>query len=463
MTTSAPAATTPDANNLQLTVADLLPAAGLCDHLDNTILALCDTSFITPDVVAGAERFCHQLRHATNADTVYLCARQSLEISTTTSDSNDINNADTLAIHHAIQAMVSDLGNCNVPLQIPPVRVFADCARLPVAIIPVGNNCETLAVIVDADKDYQHLNSYCTDAICAIYQCQISPRFEGFAPTTRQMQCHVFDALNLRYSPCSDNLTARRLDMFIEDLTLVDVQFEKIMELNGGRKSVWGWEVVANHLATDTVPQDLLHTAEQWNEQFRMHLDLHLLKKAAYRYKDVCEAENLTRVSDIKPLCLNVYPQTLQQPEYIETLRELTEKFVMHGARLVLEISEKVSLAGNTQFVEQPAELQQFAERLNALRSEFDIRVALNEFGAGNSSLSRLMCLSPDIIKMDKSISTAASEPVMALLEQFSALSAPDQSVPLEVILERSNPLPSAGGRHRKFHSTVATDELTSA
>lgn len=461
MTTSAHAAAPPSQDNLQLTVADLLPATGLCDQFDATILALCDTSFITPDVVSGSERFCHQLRHATNADTVYLCARESLQVLTTTSDSNDVNSEDTLAIHGALQAMVADLGNCDTPLQIPPLRIFADSGKLPISVIPVGDRRDILAVIVDADKNFQHLNQYCSDAVLAIYQCQTSATFEGFAPTTRQMQCHVFDALNLRYAPCSHGLTAQRLDMFIEDLAMVDIQFEKIMELKDGEMSVWGWQAVASHLANGLVPEDIVQTAKQWSQQFRTRLDIHLLKKAAYRYKDVCEAENLTRVSDIKPLCLSVSPQTLQQPEYTDSLRELTEKFVMHGARLVLEISEKVSLAGDSQFVEQPSELQQFAEKLQALRSEFEIRVALNEFGAGNSSLSRLMCLDPDIIKMDKSVSTAASQPVMALLEQFSVQSASKQAMPLEVILESRKTNDSA--RNGRIHSIVEIDELTSA
>ena len=464
MTTSAHAADPQFPDSLQLTVGDLPPAAGLCEAFDATILALCDTSFITPDVVTGTERFCHQIRHATNADTVYLCARQTLQITDTTSDSNNVHSEDTLTIHRALQSMVADLNNCTTAMQLPNIRVFADSAKMAISVVPVGAHNESLAIIVDADSAFQHLNQYCTDAVRAIYHCQTSNRFEGFAPTNRQMQCHVFDALNLRYAPVSTNLSARRLEMFIEDLALVDVQFEKIKELQpDGGKSVWGWEVVANHLATDQIPDDLLQTAEEWSEQFRTELDLHLLNKAAYRYKEACEANNLTKAQEIKPLCLSVYPQTLQQPQYIQSLRELTEKFVMRGAHLVFEISEKVSLAGNAHFAEQRNELHHFAEKLQALRSEFNIRVALNEFGAGDSSLTRLMCLAPDIIKMDKSISKTAGQPVMELLEKLSASTATKDSLPIEVILERDEITLSETPSRGKSHSTSDTDELSSA
>ncbi len=457
-----------DAAPLTLTIADLAPAAGLSDQYDDAIFALCATDFAIDGLTSSTERFCHQLRHAANADTVYVFDRLSLKIIATTSSAGDVDNRDTCDIHEALINMVSDLENCVSAVQFPDIRVFPDQQKMTFAAIPLGHTRERLAIIVDAEKTLKNFNQYYADAVRALYRCHTSSPEQYFAPSARQQQKCVFDNLRRHYSICSKRISERRFELFCEDLQQVDVQFEKIMELdNTGQESVWGWDVIANRCDTDQFPKDLFLTAEAWTEEFRTALDLHLLKKAAFRYKEICEAEDQLHLDDIKPLCLSIYPQTLQQPEYIGTLRELTEKVVTHGARLVFELSEKISLS-NDNLVERQSELNEFAKLLKSLRDEFNIRIALDEFGAGNSSLSRLICLEPDIIKMDKSILTSNGDNVLQFIEHFSENSTSRQSAPLEVILETEEPASdtnqSASVRSGfKFHSSLESDEPTAA
>lgn len=458
--------------SVTLTVADIAPAAGLSDQYDDAIFALCSTDFALDGLTNSLERFCHQLRHAADADTVYVCDRATLRIRATTSGAGDVKNADTVDIHAALTNMISDLENCTKPVQLPEIRVFPDEKKMTFSAIPLGPNLERLAIIVDADASLTHFNQYYADAVCALYRCHTAAPEQYFSPSTRQLQKFVFDELNHHYGISSERISERRFTLFSEDLQHLDVQFEKILELqSSGQKTVWGWEVIANRPNTDQFPKDLFVAAEEWTEEFRTELDLYLLKKAAFRYKEVCEAENLLHLDEIKPLCLSVYPQTLLQPQYITELRDLTEKVVTHGAKIVFELSEKISLSSDN-VIERQSELNEFAKQLQSLRDEFDIRIALDEFGAGNSSLSRLICLRPDIIKMDKSMLTNSGENVLDLLERFSESNATRHSLPLEVILESEDISEDAFNESerlassrpaRKFHSSLESDEPTAA
>lgn len=452
---------------LTLTIADLAPAAELTVQYDEAIFALCSTDFTIDGLTNSTERFCHQVRQATNADTVYVCDRLSLKILATTSSAGDVDNSDTRDIHSALTAMISDLENCTRAMQFPDIRVFADQKKMTFAAIPLGKSRDKIAVIVDADNQFKNFNQYYADAVNALYRCHTATPEQYFALSAKQLQKCVFDCLYQQYGICSDRITERRLELFCEDLQQIDVQFEKILELDkSGNKAVWGWEVIANRYDTDQFPKDLFIAAETWNESFRTALDLHLLKKAAFRYKEVCEAANLLHLDDIKPLCLSVYPQTLQQPQYIATLRELTERVVTHGARLVFELSEKISLS-NDNAVERQSELNEFANLLDSLRDEFNIRIALDEFGAGNSSLSRLICLEPDIIKMDKSMLTTSGENPLEFIEHISEITATRQSAPLEVIVESSDPIVEmqtySSAKQNKFHTSLETEESIAA
>lgn len=471
MNTESPSETSPSISDqapLRMTVADLPPVAGLFDEFDETVFALCATDFAIDGMTSSTERFCHQLRHAADADTVYIVDRLSLKIIATTSCAGDVGNDDTSDIHNALVNMISDLENCRTPLQLPDIAVFPDQKKMSFAVIPLGSAFDRLAILVDADNSLRGCKQYYADAVRALYSCHTASPEQYFAPSTKQLQKGIFDTLNRQYGMCSQRISERRLELFCEDLRQVDVQFEKILELdNSGRKAIWGWDVTANCCDTDQFPGDLFTTAEEWQEEFRTTLDLHLLQKAAYRYKDVCEAGNLLRLDDIKPLCLNVYPQSLQKTDYINCLRELTEKVVIHGSRLVFEISDKTPFL-NGDSAERQSELQDFARLLKSLREEFGIRIALDEFGTGHSPLSRLKCLEPDILKINKSMLDSGPENDLDFIERFREVSASRQTAPLEVILESDDGDPdtlsgTSATTRKKFHSSLESDTATAA
>jgi len=172
-------------DDYHVSLSDLEPTRGITDSLDDVIFGLCDTSHseivstgntviktndcdkpTSPTIVHTG--FCTHLRLTTNADTVYLCDRQSLSILTTTStDYAD----DTDEMHRVLTSSICNLKDCDQAFQLAEVRVFPDNAKLSFTVIPVtgqltselqaadGRQDKYLVVIVDADEEYRQANS----------------------------------------------------------------------------------------------------------------------------------------------------------------------------------------------------------------------------------------------------------------------------------------------------------------
>jgi EAL domain-containing protein (putative c-di-GMP-specific phosphodiesterase class I) len=404
----------------QLSLSDLEPAAGVTDCLDDIIFGLCDTNGtetllyalqndsetqgknLNQAAVAAQHSFCNHLRHASNADTVYLCERQSLEVVTTTSvDFAE----DTTAMHDALTAAISDLNTCNEAFLLPEIRVFPDQAKLSFAVFPLHTSdaIDTLAVVVDADEDFRDVNPCIATTVNAVYQAY---READGEPGLKQIHRLAFDQLRKTYNLCSERITSRRQEIFLDDLAHVTVHFEKVLSLVTAGSSVptttsqWGWQAVASLIENDQFPHTLYQQAELWGVAFTSALDTHLLREAAFRYKEVCEAANLTSFENIQPLSISVYPQTIVQQRYQETLQELIEMAVIKGPHVLLELSEKAGI----DTTENASSLSQFKAQLQAWRDSTGVRIGLCEFGTGHSSLLRAGTLEPDTIKLSAAI-----------------------------------------------------------
>lgn len=405
----------------QLSLSDLEPAGGVTDCLDDIIFGLCDTSGTETllyalqsntdsetqgknlNAAATAQHsFCNHLRHASNADTVYLCRRKSLEVVTTTSvDFAE----DTAAMHQVLTAAISDLNTCTEAFLLPEIRVFPDQAKLSFAVFPLclSGSIDTLAIVVDADEDFRNVSPCIATTVNAVYQAY---READGEPGLKQIQRLAFDQLRQTYKLCSKRITSRRQEIFLDDLAHLTVHFEKVLSLASdgssqpANTSPWGWQAVASLIENDQFPHSLYQQAELWGGAFTSALDTHLLREAAFRYKEVCEAANLTSFENIQPLSITVYPQTIVQRHYQETLQELIEMGVISGLHVLLELSEKTGI----DTAENASDLSQFKEHLQAWRDNTGVRIGLCEFGTGHSSLLRAGTLEPDCIKLSAAI-----------------------------------------------------------
>ncbi|MCZ2829146.1 EAL domain-containing protein [Modestobacter sp. VKM Ac-2986] len=99
-------------------------------------------------------------------------------------------------------------------------------------------------------------------------------------------------------------------------------------------------------------------------------------------------------------VAMNISPATLLLPEFTALLRELPLE------RVLLELSEH----------DQVADYAELAAVLAPLRAD-GMRLAIDDVGAGYSSLRHIVLTTPDVIKMDRSVvSGVDADPVLAKL-----------------------------------------------
>ena len=115
-------------------------------------------------------------------------------------------------------------------------------------------------------------------------------------------------------------------------------------------------------------------------------------------------------------LSLNAAPRELRRPEYVDTLALALERHAIDPSRIVVEITESAAM--------DEAAARGPLERLHAL----GVGLAIDDFGEGFSSLSRLRKLPVEQIKIDRSFmhdvprSATASAVVTAIIRLAQAL-----------------------------------------
>ena len=97
-------------------------------------------------------------------------------------------------------------------------------------------------------------------------------------------------------------------------------------------------------------------------------------------------------------ISVNVSPLELHAPEYATRVAEALRRHRVPPQRLVLEVTEHAVAT----------DLDELIRRLRALRAT-GVRIALDDFGAGYSSLGQLRILPIDILKIDHSPSRRRS------------------------------------------------------
>jgi diguanylate cyclase (GGDEF)-like protein len=98
---------------------------------------------------------------------------------------------------------------------------------------------------------------------------------------------------------------------------------------------------------------------------------------------------------------VNVSGRQLRDPEFVQTVTDTLARHQMPAQALVLEITETVLVTATT------ADADLVIGQLSRLREQ-GVRVAIDDFGTGYSSLSYLRNLPVDVLKIDRSFTSAA-------------------------------------------------------
>ena len=107
-------------------------------------------------------------------------------------------------------------------------------------------------------------------------------------------------------------------------------------------------------------------------------------------------------------LYLNVSAHTIMHPEFCSIFTDFVEKHKLEANQFGLEVTETAELA----------DINVASESLSFLKSK-GIKIALDDFGAGYSSLRYLKDLPVDVVKLDKMFTGDIHDPVTGKLTSF--------------------------------------------
>ena len=114
-----------------------------------------------------------------------------------------------------------------------------------------------------------------------------------------------------------------------------------------------------------------------------------------YVFETVCNQIHKWETDGLTPVCISVNfsRRHLRDPRFADKVEEIVNVYQVNPAYLEIEITESYD-------AEDLEALTQFEERMHAL----GIRLAMDDFGSGFSSLKMLKDMTADIVKLDKSL-----------------------------------------------------------
>lgn len=226
--------------------------------------------------------------------------------------------------------------------------------------------------------------------------------FESF----EKLKARVYDVLKETYRFVSTDMYEDRRRIFRNQLNGLNVHFEPMFSFDRTSREVdiFAYEALAReHLQSSAAPVEIFNSATLWGMGFQCELDSALLETTISAYGEQIKNSDLS-AGCIKPLSLNVYPATLRSPIYRELLYEvLSRSAPLCGSNLIMEVSEKTVVSPELQ-TEARQQLVEYRDVVQQLSKLTGVRFAIDDFGVGNSSLSRLDSLKPDYVKIDRDV-----------------------------------------------------------
>lgn len=265
-------------------------------------------------------------------------------------------------------------------------------------IIPLRKKGGKHLVICEPQKDIPHYAEDIVSELCVNFYNEIVENNWAFPAEILLFKAAIIDKLRETFGFLPYDVYEKRFDIFKQSLSQIQMWFQPIVRLNSNPRfiEIEGWEALARDPKTKRVPRNLLHAAELWGPQFQIELDIYCLNAAVKTYADLTLPEK--NASNLKPLALlsvNAFPSSLLNDSYYEAVKNIVDFGIFPGEKLIIEISEKREL---------PDSFSVFQNRLNRYNREFNIGFAVDDFGVGHSSVSRLASLALNHIKLDSAI-----------------------------------------------------------
>ncbi|MBE9139764.1 EAL domain-containing protein [Nodosilinea sp. LEGE 07088] len=320
---------------------------------------------------------------------------------------------------------------------------------IPIQIFEESNSNRRLEnvslVIIQSDKTLEILDDLLSLVVKAIF---IGTKgLQNFSKSNNELRADVYDLIKRTYGHVGDRMYIERFNFFKEELKTLRMLFEPIVFFEEITQSidVWGWEALARDKKTEQTPINIFRTAELWGVQFQTELDLVCLENSIKAYSKAMEQVSKAnskdggfkiRAKDVNPLTINVYPNTLLRSSYRQNIERLLQQNKISGRKLILEISEK-TLLSDSYFGEEERKqyIENFTDIMGDLRDKLGVSFAIDDFGVGNSSISRLIQLMPEYVKIDRDIILAEASMAKQIIKSINGVRKDNRSV-WKVIVE---------------------------
>lgn len=397
------------APNFKSTILPYTPLASPLEPLEpfiRTLITLLTEEHKTPSRDVEI-RILESIRSASSAESVYALKRQKNDwIIRSFTPQNSPN--------HSSEALTEILA--TLPAYLPakdpwtPIPGSAHTSRQTktstdhIVVIPLTMAASVeLLVVIGLPSGSPLLAESFSQIIEATYDA--SNRFTSIQP--ERMEAAILDRLKSFYTFVPLTLYNRRFELFWTQLQRMDVRFQPIIRLSRDNPYVFAFEALALDPDQNRAPAELFAAAEQWGVKFLLELDMYFLRRATNKYRQLhLKTRGRQRPEDMLDLSVNVYPDSLLRTAYYETVRDITEKETVLHDKLILEISEKFPLPTPQigDGINDHAGPTTFRQILEKYVRDIKIGFAIDDFGVGHSSVSRLAELHPGYIKIDREL-----------------------------------------------------------
>jgi len=320
-------------------------------------------------------------------------------------------------LEEALEGYSDQLGKRSLHLQnFLPQLVTVNGKEIECMVIVNDRlpNCGVFIAVERGSNRYP-LTEILSNVINTLHDALAWARFETF----EKLKARVYDSLKRTYRFVSKDMYEDRLRIFNNQLKNLSVHFEPMFQFDttSQRVEIYAYEALAReHADANSAPIEIFNTASLWGMGFQSQLDCTLLEITLTAYSDQLSRSGIVDPAVITPLSLNVYPATLRSPRYRELLYKLLgDSSVLRGEHLIMEVSEKTVVTPELQS-EARKQLEEYRSVVAQLSELTGVRFAIDDFGVGNSTLSRLDSLKPNYVKIDRDILSFDTDMANALI-----------------------------------------------
>jgi EAL domain-containing protein (putative c-di-GMP-specific phosphodiesterase class I) len=217
----------------------------------------------------------------------------------------------------------------------------------------------------------------------------------------------VLTALRGSFGRLPERLYDRCFDLYRKVVDSFAMVFQPIVAIDKMQRHVeiHSYEALARLNAADPrAPVDLLRLAHAWGDRFVVERDQAILRKAIQSYDEAhrrCHGDN---EGVPRPVSINVAVRSLLSESYVDEVERTIAGAGLRPSAVTLEISEQDPIAPRTYETWGDDSLGYFHRRLVEIADRLDIRFAVDDFGVGHSSVSRMAELPLTQIKVDRAL-----------------------------------------------------------